>query len=169
MGAVYENLVGILATREWLAQHGVLRVPEDCRALVEAVTHHDGLRVFAASLGESLSAHLDAVLIGSQVEGGAAANVMLDWEQPLDANRPPANLEAATRLGLKDRRIELPGPAKGPFGGPVRTLNLPAWMVGDVDEKAEAEDIVISAGEIRFRLGPASFLYDRFGLRQAGK
>ena len=168
LGTVYENLAGVLATRDWLARHGVLRVPEDCRALVEAVTHHEGLRAFAASLGESMSTHLEAVLIGSQVQGGAAANVMLDWEQPLAANQPPANLEAATRLGLKDRRLELPRPCVGPFDSLVHSLHLPAWMVEDVDEKAEPEDVVPSTGVVRFRLGPASFRYDRFGLRRAG-
>ena len=59
--------------------------------------------------------------------------------------------------------MDLPSPLLGPFGRPVRTLNIPGWMV-----EAEPEDAVVTeasgVGGIRFRFGTKIFRYDRLGL-----
>ena len=39
IGSVYENIIGVLATRAWLDKHGEIRIPADNRAVVEAATH----------------------------------------------------------------------------------------------------------------------------------
>ena len=169
LGRVYENLVGVLATRHWLEEHGRIRIPLDNRPLVEAVTNRAGLRDHAHLLGGAWPDHLEAHLCEKGVEGGAAASVMIDWGQPLADNQSVPNLEARTRLGLLDRRVEFPEALAGPFGKSVSVLNLPGWMAQDIPEEAGPEEVAISQGAIRFRLGERSFIYDRFGLRKADR
>lgn len=167
LGQVYDNLVAVLATRRWLAEHGEIRVPRDCRTLVEWVTHDEALRTLAQSLGGAWPEYLEGVRMGRAVEGGAALPVMIHWEEPLADNQKIKELAALTRLGLRDRRVVLPQACTGPFGRPVRTLNLPEWMIeSDVADDAQPENVIISAGTIRFRFGGSPFVYDRLGLRK---
>ena len=167
LGWVYDNLVAVLATRRWLAERGEIRVPRDNRDLVERVTHDEALRALAESLGGAWPAYLDAVRMGRAVEGGAALPVMIRWDEPLVDNQKITELAAPTRLGLRDRRVMLPDACEGPFGSPVRTLNLPEWMIEpDVGDDARPENVIASAGTIRFRFGGSSFVYDRLGLRK---
>ena len=169
LGTVYQNLVGLLATRDWLDRRGRIRIPRDNRALVEAVTNDGGLREFASSCGGKWPEQLEGFLAGKGVEGVRARAVRIEWEKSLADNQKIPNLEAPTRLGLRDRRVELPNPCPGPFGQPVQVLCLPQWMAPDLDEDVTPEDVVVSKGEIRFRLGDRSFLYDRFGLAKSGR
>ena len=165
LGRVYENLVGVLATREWLAKHRRIHVPRDNRALVEEVTNHSGLRRFAGSLGGGWPQYLENLLAGKRAaEGTAATSVMIDWQESVADNQMIPHLTVATRLGVKDRRLELPKPITGPFGRPVRVLNIPEWMTKDIGEDAEAEEVTASDSTIRFRLGGVWFHYDRLGL-----
>ena len=167
LGRVYDNLVAVLATRRWLAEHGEVRVPRDCRTLVERVTHDEALRTLAQSLGGAWPEYLEGVRMGRAVEGGAALPVMIQWQEPLADNQKIKELAAPTRLGLRDRRVVLPEACKGPFGSPVRTLNLPEWMIeSDVEDDAEPENVIASTGTIRFRFGGSPFVYDRLGLRK---
>lgn len=167
LGRVYDNLVGVLATRRWLAERGEIRVPRDCRTLVERVTHDEALRTLAESLGGAWPEYLDAVRMGRAVEGGAALPVRIHWDEPLVDNQKIKELAAPTRLGLRDRRVLLPDACEGPFGSPVRALHLPEWMIEpDVGDDAQPENVVASAGTIRFRFGGSSFVYDRLGLRK---
>ena len=167
LGRVYDNLVAVLATRRWLAQRGEIRVPRDSRTLVECVTHDEALRSLAESLGGAWPEYLEGVRMGRAVEGGAARPVMIQWEEPLADNQRITELAAPTRLGLRDRRVALTEACEGPFGSPVRTLDVPEWMIGpEVGDDIQAENVVASAGTIRFRFGGESFVYDRLGLRK---
>ena len=167
LGHVYDNLVAVLATRRWLAEHGEIRVPRDSRTLVERVTHDEALRTLAQSLGGAWPEYLEGVRMGRAVEGGAALPVMIHWEEPLADNQKIKELAPPTRLGLRDRRVVLPQACKSPFGSPVRTLNLPEWMIDpDVKDDAQPEHVIASAGTIRFRFGGSPFVYDRLGLRK---
>ncbi len=162
IGSVYENIVGVLATRAWLHKHGEIRVPADNRAVVEAATHRDGLDKLAQELGGGWPAHLLDVQGKTTANAGAAKGVAVDWEEPLIDNQPIRDLHAETRLGLKDRRVDLEASLIGPFGTPVRTLNVPGWMVEEED--AIVTEVTARDGKIRFRLGSKTFRYDRFGL-----
>lgn len=162
IGKVYENIIGVLATRAWLERHGEICVPADNRAVVEAATHRDGLDKLAKDLGGSWPAHLQGVEGTTSANAGSARIVAVDWEEPLTKNQPIQDLAAETRLGLKDRRVDLEASLIGPFGKTVRMMNVPGWMV-------EEEDAVVTAvtareGEIRFRFGSKTFRYDRLGL-----
>ena len=164
LGRVYENIVGVLSTLAWLSERGEVRIPADNRKLVEAATNRAELTAFACKLGDRWSAHLQVVEGKTAAAGGTARMVSIDWEAPLVENQPgPPDERAKTRLGLTDRRVDLPSPLLGPFGRPVRTLNIPGWMV-----EAEPEDAVVTeasgGGGIRFRFGTKIFRYDRLGL-----
>ena len=139
IGSVYENIVGVLATRGWLHKRGVIHIPTDNRPIVEAATHPDGLAKFANDLGGIWPTHLQDVEGKNVAAAGTAKNVAIDWEAPLTENQPIQNLRAETRLGLKDRCVELPESLPGPFSERVRTLHIPGWMVRD-----EPEDPVVT-------------------------
>ena len=169
LGRVYENIVGVLATCEWLARHGEIRVPCDNRALVEAATHPKALQSTAEALGDPWPGHLRDVEGNTAARSGAASVVAVDWKEPLaDNSRAEPDVRAKTRLGLDDRRIELPESRRGPFGEPVRTLNIPGWMAGDTPTDATVTEVVDRDGEIRFRFGSKGYWYSRFGLARAG-
>ena len=167
LGSVYENLVGVLATREWLATRGEVRIPVDNRALVEAATHGTALAEFAERLSDVWPAHLREVEGRTAARAGAALTVAINWNEPLTENQPIRDAHANTRLGLQDRRVELPAPVRGPFGTQVRTLNIPGWMAQDMPEDTAVTDVTIGDGEISFCLGPKTFRYDRLGLSAA--
>ena len=164
LGRVYENIVGVLATREWLAKCGEVRIPADNRELVEAATHPSALAEFAERLGGVWPAHLRDVEGKTAALAGAAMTVAINWDDPLTENQPIPDSRAETRLGLKDRRVELPEPTCGPFGTPVRMLNIPGWMAQEIPEDAAVADVTIRNGEITFCLGSKTFRYDRLGL-----
>jgi len=48
---VYNNLLSVRATLDWLQVHKQITVPDDCRILVERATRADYLREMARSLG----------------------------------------------------------------------------------------------------------------------
>ena len=164
LGRIYENIVGVLSTRAWLADRGEIRVPANNRMLVEAATNHAALTAFAETLGDPWPGHLWDVAGKIAAKGGVARIVSVDWGSPLVENQPVPNERATTRLGLDDRRVELPQALPGPFGEPVRTLNVPGWMAGDAPADAAAADLSARSGEILFRLGSETFRYDRLGL-----
>ena len=162
IGSVYENIIGVLATRAWLDKHGEIRVPADNRAVVEAATHRDGLDKLAMELGGAWPAHLLDVQGKTMANAGTAKGVAVDWEEPLIDNQPIPDSRAETRLGLKDRCVDLEATLPGPFGKTVRMLNVPGWMVEEED--AVVAEVTAREGEIRFRLGSKTFRYDRLGL-----
>lgn len=171
LGRVYENIVGVLATRAWLDERGTIRIPDDNRAVVEAATHPEVLARTAERLGDPWPGHLLSVEGLIAALSGAAQTVVVDWEEPLIDNPPVTDPRASTRLGLDDRRIEFPEPQRGPFGEPVRAINIPGWMAPDddvpEDDDAVAEDVVAGDGEIRFRWLSKEYRYSRFGLEPA--
>ena len=164
LGRVYENIVGVLAVRNWLTTKGEINIPADNRALVEASTHYAALREFADQLGSVWQAHLQLVMGTGSALAVAAHNVSIQWDDPLIDNQPVPDFHAETRLGLKDCRVELPMPYDGPFGRPVKVLNIPGWMVQSAPEDEEL--VVIHAGPeaLRFSFRSREFRYDRFGL-----
>ncbi len=112
--------------------------------------------------------HLGDVEGKTAARSGAAAVVAVVWKEPVaDNSRAELDVRAQTRLGLDDRRIELPESRCGPFGEPVRTLNIPGWMAGDTPTDATVTEVVDRDREIRFRFGSKGYRYSRFGLALA--
>ena len=168
LGSVYENIVGVLATGDWLSEHKCIRIPDENRALVEASTHSAALLACADRLGGIWPIHLQSVEGRKLAEGVGASAVSIRWEEPLLDNQPVPDQRAETRLGLKDHRVALPEPRLGPFGQPVSTLNVPGWMVEPAKGDEEVEIVDDHPGSIRFRFASRDFRYDRFGLVPLG-
>ena len=164
LGRIYRNMLGVLATQRWLAERDTLDVPGDNRALVEAATHDESLYALANELGPPWGAHLEMELGAALGEGMTARSVLLDWCESLLVNRPLDDHRIKTRLGLDDRRVDLPEPCVGPFGAQVRSFTLPGWMAGDLPPDTELTDLSASDDEIQFRLGAYRYRYDRLGL-----
>ena len=164
LGSVYENIVGVLAVRDWLVARGKIHIPADNRAVVETATHYAALYAHAERLGSIWPTHLQSVEGQRLAEGQGANTVAIRWEEPLIDNQPVSDQRAETRLGLKDHRVKLPEPLLGPFGQLVRTLSIPGWMVGETTEDGEVEVVDVRSHTIRFRFGSRDFRYDRFGL-----
>lgn len=78
--------------------------------------------------------------------------------------QPIPDLRAETRLGLKDRHVELPESLPGLFGKPVQTLNVPGWMIQEDPDDAVFTDATARNGEIHFYSGSKTFLYYRLAL-----
>ena len=170
LGTVYGGLVGVLATHDWLGRRRRVLVPEDNRSLVEAATHPTALREYADRLGLPWRTHHDAWEAVGLAEAGVAKMARLDWNRPLTENQPDPERQAATRLGLLDRRLEFGTPLAGPFGVPVRVLDIPGWWAPSPEEGPEVlapSDIEHRSCAFGFRLGAQSFHYDRFGLTRS--
>lgn len=165
LGRVYRNIVGALATRKWLAERGAVRAPADNRALTEAAVHDESLCALAKELGPPWpAAHLQAATGIGLSEGALARANLIDWSASLADNNPDGDERIRTRLGLDDRRVDLPEPLPGPFGERIRAFSLPGWMARGLPADAEPTDIAAANGEIRFRLAGRAWRYDRLGL-----
>ena len=167
LGRVYRNVLGVIATRKWLTQKEIVRVPQDNREFVERVTNPETLTVLAETLGTPWDAHwryVQGVMLG---EGMTASTVLLNWCESIQKNQYGKDRVIFTRLGLNDRRVELPEPMLGPFGEQITELRLPGWMAGDLPEDVLPDRVVAIDGTIRFRLGEREYCYDRLGLSQA--
>ena len=93
LGWVYENIVGVLAVRNWLTAKREINIPTDNRALVESSTHYAALREFAGQLGSVWQAHL---LLGNgrpfRSFAVPARIVSIQWDDPLIDNQPVSDL-----------------------------------------------------------------------------
>ncbi len=169
-GGIYTNLVGIEATRRLIEEHPSWTVPAMNRMLVERGTHPEVLRESAATLGEDWLSHLGEVVGRKSAETVAARNHALTRVEPFNEDLVFADLDSKvrTRLGEDGPRIELPFPVTGPFGGNVRTFNLPVHLFrrglpGKEDiEAARAEPG--APGTFVLTVGDDRLLYDRTGI-----
>jgi hypothetical protein len=99
--------------------------------------------------------------------------VLLDWSDHFGEHGFPSEIEAAaaTRLGTRDRVAQFDAPWETPFGNHSSAIGVPGWLCHGIAEDARSELIHqdVSVGTLRFRLGTSEFVYDRFGLRRAGR
>ncbi len=167
-GTVYADLRILEATRRILAERAVLRVPEDCRELVERTTHPEALAELVETLGEPWVMHQER-MVGSLFSQRQLANLnLLDWNEPFgEPPFPTAALDGRvqTRLGLGDRIARFEPAPMGPFGHAVAELTIPAFLAREVPVDAEPTDLRGGPGGFEFRFGSQAFRYDRLGLR----
>ena len=121
----------------------------------------------ATELGEPWHAHWTFVQGANLGEKMTAASVRLVWTESVLENQPQNERKVMTRLGLDDRRVDLPARQPGPFGQSVSGFTIPGWMADGLGEIAVPEEVTAINGEIQFRLEGVAFLYDRLGLRRA--
>jgi CRISPR-associated endonuclease/helicase Cas3 len=155
------------ATRRLIAEHPLVRIPDDNRFLVEAATHPDCLREIEASCGDAWR------VLGQQVEGDTGAQRGIGHLHALEVDRVfgdqgfPHDLDIATRLGTKDRLLHFDPPLPGPFGQPLAHLPVRHFLVPrELDPDARPEGLVHGGGIVEFSLGNARFRYGRLGLER---
>ena len=170
-GGIYENLLSLEATRRLIADHATWMIPAMNRMLVERATHPDVLRKLAETLGEAWVLHEARVSGRRAAKGGVARNHAFTWDEPFDENLlfPDLDEPVRTRLGEDGPRIVLAEPVTGPFGGYVRTFNLPAHLFRDgLPTKEQIAAARVDPGQensLLLRVGEHVLTYDRTGVR----
>ena len=167
IGGVYENVLSVEATWRALETRSELTIPADNRTLVEAATRFSTLESLANALGEPWEAHWReyAGMVASR--RGAADMMRLDWSEPWDEQRWPAEPgeRIRTRLGLDDRLVQLSETWASPFGQVIEWMKIPGWMVKSLEDHEENARITDSTStELRFHWGGGNFVYNRHGL-----
>ena len=144
-----------------------LTIPAENRALVETATRFSGLASLAQALGDQWEAHWREYAGVVASRRGAADTIRLDWSEPWDEQRWPADPgeRIRTRLGLDDRLVELSETWTSPFGQVIARMKIPGWMVKSPEDHEEDARITDrTSTELRFHWGGGSFLYNRHGL-----
>ena len=167
IGGVYENVLSVESTWRALETRSDLTIPADNRTLVEAATRFSALESLAHTLGEPWKAHWREYAGVVASRRGAADAMRLDWSEPWDEQRWPAEPgeRIQTRLGLDDRLVEFSETWTSPFGQAIERIKIPGWMVKSPEEHEENARITGSTStELRFHWGGGNFVYNRHGL-----
>ncbi len=165
IGLVYPDVAILEATRVALEAQLVLTIPADNRRLVELTTHPEALDRLVAERGGLWPQHR------TSMRGIEAAHRRVGGDQTYDRRTPfgdqpfPDDSVLGTRLGERDRTVQLLGAPTGPFEHRVSALRIPHWMApsGEMPEAVEAQ--AHGEGALSFALGDRSYVYDRLGLR----
>lgn len=170
IGIVYRDLRILEATWRVLADRAELRVPADCRELVERSTHPEALARLAEQLGGSWRKHAEQIAGEIGAEGTVARlnAFSLDERYSTLSFSRASDGRIQTRLGEGDRLVELPDVERSPFGEALQHLTIPSWLLKGVEAEATLADVDAQPGTLRFSLGSKPFVYDRFGLQLAG-
>ena len=94
---VYNNLLSVRATLDWLHSGRSISIPDDCRSLVERATHADYLREMAASLGGSWTDLWRELFDEAAIKAQLAEASLIDWKRPY--REALVNEWLPTRLG----------------------------------------------------------------------
>lgn len=172
-GQVYEDLVVLELTRRLAAGRPLWRIPEDNRLLVESALHseaiEDFLRTAPPGEAEEWRRHRQESYgreLAMMVMAGHSVLRRKDgfMSQRMDA----AGERLATRLGARDRIVELPSGTIGPFGRPIRRIAIPGWWMAEGVDADDEKFVCSCDGDGVLRLTAAasgiSFVYNRFGL-----
>lgn len=172
-GGIYVNLLSLEATLRLIDKHPTWNIPDMNRTLVEDATHEEALQEIAKSLGHKWSAAEDRIHGLLAAERNLANRHVLDRiNSCFDSElRFPDDLDETvrTRLGDDGPRIVLDKSSNGPFGGPVRTFNLPSHLFGAPSSLPSAQEIseacaVESDNGLILQVGAHVFSYDQRGI-----
>lgn len=164
-GLVYEDLRVLRATLAEIEGRDTWEIPAMNRALVEAATHPEALQRITPD--EPLwKKHAITVRGNERAHQRIAESNVIDRDVPFGEARFQ-DQQAPTRLGLSDRRVELPNPCQTALGSRVYALTIPAWMLRGVGDDTVVTDLRESTEILSFRFGEHRYAYDRLGLRVA--
>ena len=168
---VYPDLVILEATLRLLEANPFVSIPADNRRLVEGALHSSIKDEITAELGSAWVNHANSQAGRSFADRGTARLWSLDISKPFTSLQFTDPAEAiSTRLGLKNRIVDLPHSLLGPFGGYIRRLSIPGWMTRGATSEDQVADInTNTAGVIRFKFAGRQFQYDRFGLTECNE
>jgi CRISPR-associated endonuclease/helicase Cas3 len=171
LGRVYEDWRILEATWRLLARHDAWQVPAMNRMLVEEATHPAHLEQIEAEWrgrDARWARHLDAVTGKNSELRKQAAVAVLDRRTRFRNFILPPDERLATRLGARDRLVEVPPSLRGPFGVLPGALRIPQHLLEGIDAATDAK-VWEDVGVIHVELGGRTLRYDRWGLGQAQK
>lgn len=166
---VYPDLIVLEATLRLLEANPAVSIPADNRRLVEGALHASVKERITDELGTAWANHSNALDGREFADRGTARHWALDISKPFTSLLFPDPSESiiSTRLGLKNRIVDLPGGLRGPFGAYIHRLSVPGWMAKGANAEDAASDIdATTDGIIRFSFAGKRFQYDRFGLTE---
>jgi CRISPR-associated endonuclease/helicase Cas3 len=157
---VYNNLLSVRATLDWLNKGRSISIPEDCRSLVERATHADYLRELAGSLGGSWTDLWRNLFDDAAMKAQLAEASLIDWERPY--REALVNEWLPTRLGEGTITVAVKDLVSPFTGQSIEALPIPGrWLRG-----AALPDEPINAVNQQLRIGTQNYAYDRLGIRR---
>lgn len=170
-GTVYANLPALEATWYDLPGGTIVKVPEDCRRLVEGAIGPVRLRERCQGWGDGWPQAWDKTRGESLAAAGEAhyAKFSFNEEWVRQTAFARANEERLrTRLGGDDALVELSQAWRSPFGCELTRLKVPGWMTRDLSDAmrdAPAQIIEAVPGKrLEFNWCGQRFAYDATGL-----
>jgi CRISPR-associated endonuclease/helicase Cas3 len=158
---VYDNLLSVSATLDWLHSGRSISIPDDCRSLVERATHADYLREMAASLGGRWIDLWRELFDEAAVKAQLAEASVVDWNRPY--REALVNETLPTRLSEGTLTVAVENLTSPFTGQEIKALPILArWMRGTV-----IPDSPIKAVGRQLRIGTHHYSYDSLGIRRA--
>jgi hypothetical protein len=158
---VYNNLLSVRATLDWLHSRRSISIPDDCRSLVEQATHADYLRETAASLGGSWTDLWRELFDQAAIKAQLAEASLIDWSRPY--REALVNQWLPTRLGEGTVTVAVKNLGSPFTGQEIEALPIPGrWLRG-----IALPDGSVNASDGQLRIGAQNFTYDRLGIRRA--
>jgi CRISPR-associated endonuclease/helicase Cas3 len=163
--SAYPNLLQLEATLRLLERSPEITIPADNRRLVEGALHPDTLEELASTLGPAWRNHAAERNTPAYADRGTAGLRALDLGKRFaDLAYSDGGDDPATRLGEQALLVDFETAFPGPFGAPVDRIAIPHWMTRDVPRDRPPELLEHDDAGQRFRLGKATYVYDRWGL-----
>lgn len=161
---VYQNLLSVRQTLDWVRTKGEIIVPDHSRTLVERATHADHLRSIADEAGDKWQALWRRLYERARIDGQLAETGLVDWKRPY--REALIDDRYATRLGEGAVTIATPGLASPFTGDAIDALPLPArWLsvAGPIDE------LPVAVTGNRVSVGDRAFTYTKLGVQRREK
>jgi CRISPR-associated endonuclease/helicase Cas3 len=157
---VYNNLLSVRATLDWLSSGRSISIPEDCRSLVERATHADYLRELGASLGVNWTDLWRDLFDDAAMKAQLAEASLIDWERPY--REALVNEGLPTRLGEGTVTVAVRNLVSPFTGQSIKALPIPGrWLRG-----VALPEEPINAVNQQLRIGTQNYTYDCHGIRR---
>jgi hypothetical protein len=157
---VYNNLLSVWATLDWLGSRRSISIPEDCRSLVERATHADFLRELAESLSGSWIELWRDLFDDAAMKAQLAEVSLIDWERPY--REALVNEWLPTRLGEGTITVAVKNLVSPFTGRKIEALPIPGrWLRG-----VALPDEAINVVNRQLRIETQNYTYDRLGIRR---
>jgi CRISPR-associated endonuclease/helicase Cas3 len=157
---VYNNLLSVKATLDWLHPGRSISIPDDCRSLVERATHADYLREMAAALGGSWTDLWRELFDEAALKAQLAEASLIDWRRPY--REALINERLPTRLGEGTVTVAVENLVSPFTGQRIEALPIPGrWLRGTALPHGP-----VNALDGQLHIGTQNFAYDRLGVRR---
>lgn len=162
-GSVYEDLRTLELTRRVLAERPEVRIPQDNRYLVEAVTHPECLESLKSDRWQRHGQNIEG---GELAQAIAASNALAIFDQLFGSFKfNEAGGKVVTRLGANSLELPLDRSIRSPFGQVLDRMVIPGHLAPRDPEdiitvKDKQDDTAI------LRCGNNHYRYSRYGLER---